>query len=285
MAIKCILGMPLQSPSVFTHNYHLSVDDIDSLVGKSVIVTGGTGAIGSAICYELAAMGATVGMCGRSKDKIENIIFAIRKMSPEVADHIKPLVLDVNSDEMIENVIKEFTEAFGGIDVFINSAGGQPGKIGEYKKKLYEQTINQIDLILNTNLRSVIMCSRVVSQLMAVQNYGHIISMSSVIGLAGKSGYCDYAAAKAGIVGFTKSLALEMAEHNVRVNCISPGTINQIPFESGSEPVESRLNPMHRTGYTREIASAVVFLMKNEFITGQNIVVDGGRTLGLYGDV
>ena len=108
--------------------------------------------------------------------------------------------------------------------------------------------------------------------------------MASVIGIGGKAGYSDYAATKAAIIGMTKSLALEMSEFNVRVNCISPGTVNQVPFDSGSERIPSSLNPSHRTGYTREIAETVSFLILNEFINGQNIIVDGGRSLGLYGD-
>lgn len=284
LAVKCLLGRPIQAQKTMPHDYHLVIDDITKFEGYYVLVTGGTGAIGSAICYELAAMGASVGMCGRTEDKIKKTIDSIGKRSSSVADKLIPVVLDVNDDEMVDKVLRDFASSRGRIDVFVNNAGGQPGRVGKFSKHLFEQSIEQIDLILDTNLRGVILCSRIASEIMAKQRSGHIISMASVIGINGKAGYCDYAATKAAIIGFTRSLAVEMSEYNVRVNCISPGSVNQVPFDGGSEPSPSSLNPMHRSGYTREIADTVAFLMSNEFITGENIVVDGGRSLGLYGD-
>lgn len=283
-AVKSLLGKPLSTPHVSSHDYRLIIEDQGSLLGKTVLVTGGTGGIGSAICYDLAAKGAIVGISGRNEKKIIDTVERIKKESPAVAENLIPVVLDVNKDEQIQKVIREFSENQGKIDVFINNAGGQPGKLGAYNKHLFEQPIDQIDLVLDTNLRGTLLCSREICGVMAKQGFGHIISMASVIGIGGKAGYADYAATKAAIIGLTKSLALEMAEYNVRVNCISPGTINQVPFDSGSEPLSSKLNPMHRAGFTKEIAETVAFLIKNEFITGQNIIVDGGRSLGLYGD-
>lgn len=283
-AIKCLLGKSVPEQRVITHNYRLFMDDRDLFADKTVLVTGGTGAIGSAICYELAAKGATVGISGRNANKIEETIERIRKESPMVAEKLVPVVLDVNKDDQIKKGIEEFLGLFGKIDVFVNNAGGQPGKLGSFQRHLFEQPIDQIDLVLTTNLRGTLLCSREVCGVMAKQRFGHIISMASVIGMGGKAGYSDYAATKAAIIGMTKSLALEMAEFNVRVNCISPGTINQVPFDAGSEPLPSQLNPMNRSGFTQEIAETVSFLVKNEFITGQNIIVDGGRSLGLYGD-
>ena len=281
-ALNCLLG---KTGEISSHKYFLEYSDSKSFEGKVVLVTGGTGAIGSAICYELAAMGAKVGICGRSKQKIESTIKMIEEGSRDVVKNLIPVVLDVNDDGQIESSIKDFSSSQGHIDVLINNAGGQPGRVGKHSGHLYEQAIDQIDLVLNTNLRGAILCSRVVCEIMANQKYGHIISMGSVIGMGGKAGYCEYAASKAGIIGFTKSLALEMAEYNVRINCISPGNINQVPFDEGSDNLYSKLNPMHRAGFTKEIADTVVFLMKNEFVNGQNIVVDGGRSIGLYGDI
>lgn len=282
-AIKCLLGKPIES-QVLKHDYYLSYTEKEKFEGKTVLVTGGTGAIGSAICYELAAMGATVGICGRSNSKIEETISRISVGSPTVADHLVPVVLDVNNDAQIEDAIFAFAKAKGRLDVLINNAGGQPGRVGSYTEHLYEQDIEQIDLVLDTNLRGTIMCTRVAAKIMAQQNYGHIISMASVIGMGGKGGYSDYAATKAAIIGFTKSMALEMGDSKVRVNCISPGLVNQTPFDEGSPTRGSSLTVLKRAGFTKEIADGVVFLMKNEFITGQNLVIDGGRSLGLFGD-
>lgn len=282
MAIKCLLGKPIVSP-VQSHQYKLTIDDTKKLAGLNVMVTGGTGAIGSAICYELAAMGATVGICGRSSEKIKSTIDYISLESPMVAQNLVPVVLDVNNDNQIQNAIEKFNEEHG-LDAFINNAGGQNGRVGKLAAHIFENSIEDIDLVLDTNLRGTILCSRIAAQIMARQKCGTIISMASVIGIGGKAGYCDYAATKAGIIGFTKSLALEMAQYGVRVNCISPGLVNQTPFDEGSPERYTELTALKRAGYTKEIADAVVFLLDDKYITGQNIVVDGGRSLGLYGD-
>ena len=280
-AVKCLLG---RNEEITTHKYFLEYSEASLFDGQVVLVTGGTGAIGSAISYELAAMGAKVGICGRNQDKIESTIKLIESESPSVASNLVPVVLDVNREDQIEESICNYVSSQGHIDVLINNAGGQPGRVGKYSCHLFEQDINQIDLVLNTNLRGAILCSRIVCKIMAQQKSGHIISMGSVIGIGGKAGFCEYAASKAGIIGFTKSLALEMAEYNVRVNCISPGSVNQIPFDEGSDITYSPLNPLHRAGFTKEIADTVVYLMKNKFVNGQNIIVDGGRSIGLFGD-
>lgn len=283
LALKCVLGKEIE-PSVKTHKYKIYLSDEAKFNGKSVLVTGATGAIGSAICYQLAALGATVGFCGRNKEKIDSMIELIRLESPSVAQNMIPIILDINDDTLIETAIKKFVEKVGKIDVMVNNAGGQPGRVGNYSTKLCEQTVDQIDLILDTNLRGTIMCSREVSKYMLDQGFGQIINISSVIGIGGKAGYSDYAATKAGIIGFTKSYALELSVKNIRVNCISPGLINQTPFDEGSNERYTNLTALKRAGYTKEIADTVTFLMENEFITGQNIIVDGGRSLGLFGD-
>lgn len=283
MAIKCLLGKPI-TPLVQSHHYKLTIDDTKRLAGIKIIVTGGTGAIGSAICYSLAAMGAIVGMCGRTEEKITSVIEYIAKESPIVAKNLVPIVLDVNNDNQILKVIETFSNEQHGLDVFINNAGGQPGRVGSFSAHIFERSIEEIDLVLDTNLRGTILCSRVAAKIMAKQKYGQIISMASVIGMGGKAGYCDYAATKAGIIGFTKSMAIEMAPYSVRVNCISPGLVNQTPFDEGSPERHTNLTALKRAGYTKEIADAVVFLISDKYITGQNLVIDGGRSLGLYGD-
>ncbi len=269
---------------ITSHYYHIVVDDIGRFKGKSVLVTGGTGAIGSAICFELASMGAIVGLCGRNTERINATLNIINKESEIVASNIIPIELDVNNDEQIEATIKGFANSQGKLDVIINNAGGQPGRVGDEAQVLCDKPIDQIDQILDTNLRSVLVCSRTACKIMREQEYGHIISMASVIGIGGKANYSDYAASKGGIIAFTRSLALEMARYNVRVNCISPGTVHQIPFDCGSVASYTDLNPLHRRGYTKEIADTVSFLIYNEYINGQNIIVDGGRSIGLFGD-
>lgn len=281
-AIKVLLGRDQNVASV--HPYKIYVDDQERFKGVSVLVTGGTGAIGTAICYELAACGATVGMCGRNEEKVLDTIEWIKRDSITVAENIVPIVLDVNNDAQIEKAIKEFVSKVGNIDVLVNNAGGQPGRLSEFVSHLYEQDISQIDLMLDTNLRGTILCSRIAAKYMVEQNSGNIINMASVIGIGGKAGMSDYAASKAGIIGFTKSLALELGKYNIRVNCISPGFINQTPFDEGSPVKSTTKNVLGRHGYTKEIADMVCYLVYDKYITGQNIIIDGGRSLGLYGD-
>lgn len=282
-SLKCLLGKPINI-KIESQEYHITVDQMDIFNDKFIIVTGGTGAIGSAICYEFAARGATVGICGRDLTKIKSIISLVQKHSPSIAQKLKPVTLDVNNEKQIELAFSDFIKNFGKLDLLVNNAGGQPGRVGKYNNFLFNKDIDQIDLCLNTNLRGTILCSRIACQIMAMQKFGHIVSMASVIGIGGKSGYSDYAASKAAIIGFTKSLALEMAQFNVRVNCISPGSVNQVPFDYSPNVQYTNLNPTHRTGFTKEIAETVSFLENNKFITGQNIIVDGGRSLGLFGD-
>ena len=127
------------------------------------------------------------------------------------------------------------------------------------------------------------LCARVASSIMVKQGYGKIINMSSVMGMNGKENWSEYSASKAGILGLTKSLALELGEHNITVNAVSPGMVQQIPFDRAIPKKHSHTNPLHRFGYTDEVASLVAFLCSDEanYITGQNFVIDGGRSIGL----
>ena len=153
-AIKCLMGKSLQAPTPTVHEYKLFLDDEKRFAGKNVIVTGGTGAIGSAICYQLAACGALVGMCGRNEEKIKSTIAKIANESPCVASKLVPVVLDVNNDEQVESAVDWFVSKYGKLDAFVNNAGGQPGRVGGMSPYLHEQDISQIDLVLDTNLRN-----------------------------------------------------------------------------------------------------------------------------------
>lgn len=283
-AIKCLMGKSLQAPTPTVHEYKLFLDDEKRFAGKNVIVTGGTGAIGSAICYQLAACGALVGMCGRNEEKIKSTIAKIANESPCVASKLVPVVLDVNNDEQVESAVDWFVSKYGKLDAFVNNAGGQPGRVGGMSPYLHEQDISQIDLVLDTNLRGTMLGCRVAAKHMVQQRSGAIINMASVIGIGGKAGMCDYAAAKAGVIGLTKSLAIELGKLNVRVNCISPGFINQVPFDEGSLERSTNKNVLGRHGTTRKVADMVCYLIYDDYMTGQNIVIDGGRSLGLFGD-
>lgn len=258
--------------------YELNVTDKGKLNKKVAIVTGGSGALGSAISFRLAMEGATVIICGRNTEKLEFVCRAIKENNG-IAISKK---LDVTDKEQIEQVFKDIYDNYGHIDILINNAGG--GARGE-KKLLYQQKDNVIDEIIDLNLKGTIFCSKKVIEYMLKKNYGKIINISSVVGINGMTKYSEYAAAKAGIIGLTKSLAMELAPYGINVNCISPGMINQIIFDKPLEAKETNKSFIGKMGKTDEIANAVAFLVSDEanYIVGQNLVIDGGRTLGLKG--
>ena len=260
------------------YDYKVNIVHSKRAEGKTVLVTGGTGAIGSAICLRMAAEGAIVGLCGRSEEKIKAIIAHIQSCCPEAK--LVPVVLNVLKDENISVAIDKFAEYYGHLDILVNNAGGGNR---ESSVPLREQSIVSIDSVLNTNLRGSILCARVASQIMVKLQKGKIISMSSVMGMNGQANWTEYAASKAGIIAMTKSLALELGQYNITVNCVSPGKVLQQPFDRIVEHTHTEVNALKRSGYTDEVASLVAFLCSDEanYITGQNFVIDGGRSIGL----
>ncbi|MCM1506127.1 MAG: SDR family oxidoreductase [Ruminococcus flavefaciens] len=277
--VKKQVGANSYSPQ--SVEYVVRRSDEKKMDKKCIIITGGTGAIGSAVVHRLYLEGATIGVCGRNIDKVNELIKRIKKESS--GGVLIPLKLDVSDDKNIETAIDSFVKKTGRLDAFINNAGG--GARSD-SKPIHEQSIEIIDMVLNTNLRGTIVCSRKAAQIMVKQNYGKIINMSSVVGMQGKSTMSDYAASKSGIIGFTKSLALELGKYNISVNCVSPGMVNQIPFDKGMPVKSSSKNVLGRFGYTDEVAAMISYILSDEadYVTGQNLVIDGGRSLGLMGD-
>lgn len=281
-SIKAMILSTIEQPET---KYVVNLLEQKDIEGKVVLVTGGTGAIGSAVCQRLFADGAVVGICGRNKEKLSTTIAHIEKNVSNIANTGKliPVELDVTNTEQIEIAIDKFVHDAGKIDVLINNAGGSAR--GE-SKPLHLQTVSVIDQILDLNLRGSILCARKAAQIMVEQRSGKIINMTSVVGMNGKKNMTDYATSKAAIIGFTKSLALELGEYGITVNCVAPGMVNQIPFDAGIPIKQTTTNCLGRFGYTDEVANIITFIIssKADYITGQNFVVDGGRSLGLMGD-
>jgi len=247
------------------------------LTGKSCLVTGGSRGIGRAIALELGRHGASVAV-GYHSDEIGH-------NHEEQADEVTAEIVtsggrafafgcDVREPASIGPAVASVVEQFGKIDVLVNNAGITRDR------SLAKMTQDEWDAVIQTNLTSVFHMTARVLPHMVEAGYGRIVNISSVIGLHGNFGQANYAAAKAGIVGLTKSAALELARKGVTVNAIAPGFIETQMIAAMPDDVRVRILekiPMGRFGRPEEIAQLVVFLVtKGEYITGQVIAIDGG---------
>ncbi|MDP4107352.1 MAG: 3-oxoacyl-[acyl-carrier-protein] reductase [Bacillota bacterium] len=244
--------------------------EVSSLEGKVVVVTGSSKGIGATIAKELAKQGAKVVVnYNSSAAGAEKVVGEIEELGG-TAIAVKA---NVSNIEDAKSLIEQTIAQFGKVDVLVNNAGITRDKTF---KKMDEIAWNEV---INTNLNSVYHTTSAVINPMLEQKFGRIINISSIVGQAGAFGQTNYSASKAGIIGFTKSLALETAKNGITVNAVCPGYIltemtAEIP-ENVMEAIVSKI-PMKRMGTTQEIAEAVIFLAKSDYITGQCINVNGG---------
>ena len=241
------------------------------LDGKLVLVTGASRGIGKAIALTLGRAGATVIGTATTESGSDNIskIFADNKVSG------KGIKLNVTDNEQIASLIKSVNEDFGSIDILINNAGITRDNI------LLRMKEDEWEDIINTNLSSLYKMTKSVLRGMIKKRSGRIISITSVVGAMGNAGQSNYAAAKAGMIGFTKSLAREVGVRGITVNAVAPGFIetdmtSNLPDEQ-KEALASQI-PMGRLGTPDEVANAVLFLAGDggSYITGQTLHVNGG---------
>ncbi len=258
-----------------TKPYELIQEESLPLKDQIAVVTGGSGALGRAICVKLASKGAKVYVSGRTKNTVQKVVDEILSLNLSA----EPLVMDVADENSIESAFAVLPD----IDILVNCAGG--GARGEMSD-LANQKVSIIDSLLSTNLRGTMLCTRQAAKLMQQKKRGSIVIISSAVGIQGKAKYSEYAAAKSGAVGFCKSMALELGEYGINVNCVSPGFIQRGEYTEAQRNWLKETNCLHAIGTPEDIANAVYFMVSDDakFITGQNLVVDGGRTLGLYGD-
>ncbi|MDC0471395.1 3-oxoacyl-ACP reductase FabG [Candidatus Pseudothioglobus singularis] len=241
------------------------------LDGKLVLVTGATRGIGKAIALTLGNSGATVIGTATTESGADNIskVFAESKITG------KGMKLDVTDNEQVSNLFKTIGEDFGSVDILVNNAGITRDNI------LLRMKEDEWEDIINTNLSSIYKMSKSVLRGMIKKRSGRIISITSVVGAMGNSGQSNYGAAKAGIIGFTKSLAREVGVRGVTVNAIAPGFIETDMTDSLPDDQKEALTaqiPMGRLGAPNEVAQAVLFLADEggSYITGQTIHVNGG---------
>ena len=240
------------------------------LSGKIAVVTGGSRGIGAAVAKGLGKEGATVIInYNHSQEEAETVVNEVKAMgSLAVA-----LQADISDAEATKGFIEKALADFGKIDILVNNAGITRDKT--FKKMSFEEWHKVID----TNLSSVFNTCKIALPSMLEQKYGRIINISSVIGQAGGFGQTNYAAAKAGLVGFSKSLALETAKGGVTVNCICPGYIATEMVKAMPENVREAIIamvPMKKLGEPDEIAKGVVFICESEYMTGQCLNLNGG---------
>ena len=235
------------------------------------LVTGASRGIGNAIAIELAMKGHTVIGTGTSTTGAEKVTNDLRTAGAKG----RGAVLDVNDPEQVESVIKDITDEFGRISVLVNNAGvTEDNLLMRMKPSQWERT-------LNTNLASVFALTKLCLKGMTKARYGRIINLSSVVGATGNAGQTNYAASKAGLIGFTKSLALEIASRGITVNAVAPGFIDTDMTSALGEDQRTKLLeaiPLARLGRADDISKAVAFLVSDDasYITGQVLHVNGG---------
>jgi 3-oxoacyl-[acyl-carrier protein] reductase len=241
------------------------------LTGRTALVTGATGGIGGAIARALHAQGAAVAISGTRREALEALAAAL-------ADRVHVLPCNLADKDEVEKLVPAAEAALGGLDILVNNAGITRDNIFMRLKDEDWDTVIAVDLTAPFRL------ARAAVRSMMRKRFGRIISITSVVGVAGNAGQGNYAAAKAGMIGMTKSLAQEVASRGVTVNCIAPGFIETAMTDTladkQKETVLARV-PSGRFGVVEDVAAAAVYLASNEasYVTGQTLHVNGGMAM------
>jgi 3-oxoacyl-[acyl-carrier protein] reductase len=245
------------------------------LSGKVAVVTGASRGIGAGIAERLAAQGAQVVVNHRaSAEGAEAVAARIRSADGEAL----VIQADVSQSTEAQRLIKETIDALGGLHILVNNAGTTRDML------IMMLSEDDWDSVIRTNLSSTFYCSKAAVRHMMRKRYGRIINIASVVGLAGQAGQTNYAASKAGIIGFTKSLAKEVGSRGITVNVVAPGFVPTALTDVLTEEQRTlaiQMTPLGRLGNLEDVANAVAFLASDEagFITGQVLSVDGGLVM------
>ncbi len=247
-----------------------------ALAQQIAVVTGGSRGIGRAICLALARESATVIAAARDAAKLADLAEEARRQ--ELPGTIVARPLNVSDRTAIEPFIEGIADEHKKIDILVNNAGITRDGL------LMSMDDAQFDDVIETNLRSVFALTRAVSRYMVRARYGRIVNIASVAGLIGNAGQANYAASKAGVIGFTKSVAKELARRNITCNAIAPGFITTDMTEVLNDKVKETVKPLipcQKFGEPEDIAAAVVFLASPQarYVTGQVLAVDGGLSM------
>lgn len=245
------------------------------LNGKVALVTGASRGIGRAIAIELAQKGAKVAVnYSGSEAKANEVVDEIKSLGQEAI----AIQADVSNTESVSNMVKQVIDTFGSLDILVNNAGITRDNL------LMRMKEDEWDAVINTNLKGVFLCTKAVTRQMMKQRNGKIINIASIVGVSGNPGQANYVAAKAGVIGLTKTTAKELAARNINVNAIAPGFIttdmtDELPTEVKDEMLKQI--PLARFGEPGDIAKVVTFLASEDskYMTGQTLHVDGGMVM------
>ena len=244
-----------------------------ALSGKIALVTGASRGIGKAIALSLGKSGAEVVVNYSSSEEKANEVVAEIENSGGKAHKLK---FDVSDEDSVNNSISQIIKDLGSINILVNNAGiTRDGLLMRMKSSQWEE-------VMDTNLKGVFLCTKYVSKFMLKQRSGKIINITSIVGIIGNPGQANYSAAKAGVIGFTKTCAKEFASRDIKVNAVAPGFIDTEMTKGLNNEEILKLIPLNKLGKTDQIANLVNFLVSSEageYITGQTISIDGGMNM------
>jgi 3-oxoacyl-[acyl-carrier protein] reductase len=241
------------------------------LTGRKALVTGATGGIGEEIARALHAQGATVGLHGTRQEKLD-------ALAAELGDRVKTFPANLTDRAAVKALAQTAEAELGGVDILINNAGITKDGL------MVRMSDADWDSVLDINLNAAFILTRELATPMMRRRYGRIVSITSVVGAIGNPGQANYCASKAGVEGFTKALAAEVASRNITANCVSPGFIESAMTDKLNDKQRETMLfkiPMKRMGQAKEVAAAVVFLASEEssYITGHVVHVNGGMAM------
>ncbi len=236
--------------------------------GQKVLITGATGGIGQATAELFSKQGATVGLCGRNEEKLN-------KLKDDLKTEVHTFKCDLNNLNEVEELFVKADTEMNGIDILICNAGITKDMLS------IRMTTENFEEVIDVNLKATFILNREAIKKMIKRKYGRIINISSIVGVMGNAGQANYVASKAGIIGMSKSLALEVASKNITVNCVAPGFIETPMTADLADEYKNKLLatiPEGRMGQPEDIANSIVFLASKEasYITGQTLHVNGG---------
>ncbi|WP_337969779.1 3-oxoacyl-[acyl-carrier-protein] reductase [Virgibacillus salexigens] len=245
------------------------------LNGKNALVTGASRGIGRAIALELAKQGANVAInYSGNEAKAQAVAEEIKQLGREAFI----VQADVASETSVKDMMKEVVSQFGSLDILVNNAGITRDNL------LMRMKETEFDEVINTNLKGVFVCTKAVTRQMMKQRSGKIVNVASIVGISGNPGQANYVAAKAGVIGLTKTTAKELASRNIHVNAVAPGFISTDMTDALTEEQHNQMLqmiPLEKLGEPEDVAKVVRFLASDDanYITGQTIHIDGGMVM------